>query len=256
MCTSKHRLIRNTSVLPVSVRQQCRDCRWFLQHCEKYHERKNHSEKNVFKILLIGLLERFCHSDVLWSLFIHLLHAHPQPLTGRQGLSEQQETSEDKWEWMTGRIQKTFSRMPALFTLYSLTISGTWSFSSSFCCILSNLSMQWWQQRIFSSSFSSSMDVTLLRLLRLPLLGPNPLLLPPGVSVWEWTGLPAMQWASRVPLLSFSVSRSKADDLTALYFQEVFILYTYEPKARGQIPCTSYTWWTHRDDSGVSCFGC
>lgn len=40
----------------------------------------------------MGLLERFCHSDVLWRFFIHLFHAHPQPLTGRQVLNEKQET--------------------------------------------------------------------------------------------------------------------------------------------------------------------
>lgn len=173
-------------------------------------------KKKKKSLFLIVLLERFCHSDVFWCFFIHLFHAHPQPLTGTQVLNEKQETPENKWELMTGRIWQTFWRMPALFTSYSLTISGTWSFSSSFCCLLSNLSMQWWQQRIFSSSFSSSMEVTLLRLLMLPLRGPIPLLLPPDVSDWEWTGLPAMQSASRVPLISFSVNRPKANDLTAL----------------------------------------
>lgn len=34
------------------------------------------------------LLEGLGHSDVFWSLFIHFLHAHPQPLTGRQVLSK------------------------------------------------------------------------------------------------------------------------------------------------------------------------
>lgn len=91
-------------------------------------------------------------------------------------------------------------------------MSGTWSFSSNFCCLLSSVSIQWWQQRIFSSSFSSSRDVTLLKLLMLPLLEPIPLLLPPPVGGdWEWTGLPDTHRASRVPLISFSVNRSKAN---------------------------------------------
>lgn len=101
------------------------------------------------------------------------------------------------------------------FTSYSFTISGTWSFSSNFCCLFSSVSMQWWQQRIFSSSFSSSMEVTLLRLLMLPLLEPIPLLPPPAGGDTEWTGLPGTHRASRVPLISFSVNRPKASHFIA-----------------------------------------
>lgn len=43
------------------------------------------------------LLEGLSHSNVFWSLFIHFLHAHPQPLTGRQA-REQQEIPKDKLE--------------------------------------------------------------------------------------------------------------------------------------------------------------
>lgn len=107
MCTSKHRLIRNTSVLPVSVRQQCRDCRWFLQHCENIMKGKTIPRKMFLKSLLIGLLERFCHSDVLWSPFIHLLHAHPQPLTGNKvwvNNRKPQKTNGNEWQEGYGRL--------------------------------------------------------------------------------------------------------------------------------------------------------
>lgn len=117
------------------------------------------------------------------------------------------------------------------FTSYSFTISGTWSFSSSFCCLLSSVSMQWWQQRIFSSSFSSSMDVTLLKLLMLPLLGPIPLLVPPDAADWEWTGLPTTHRASRVPVISFSVNRTNPNHSTGrrhISQKELFyIVYIY-----------------------------
>ena len=92
-------------------------------------------------------------------------------------------------------------------TSYSLTMSGMWSLSSSFCCLFSSVSMQWWQQRIFSSSFSSSMEVTLLRLLRLPLLEPIPLAPAPEGGAWDWPGLPGMQRDSLVPLVSLSGER-------------------------------------------------
>lgn len=218
MFTSTHRLIRNTSVLPVSARQQCPDCRWFLQHCETMDP----WIQKLLQRIALNLLDRLTWETLPFGCILEPFHP-PSPCTSsasdrKTGLSEQQETPKDKMEWMAGRIRQTFWRVPALFTSYSLTISGTWSFSSSFCCLFSNLSMQWWQQRIFSSSFSSSMEVTLLRLLMLPLLGPIPLLLPPDVTDWEWTGLPAMQRASRVPLISFSVNRPKAYDLTALWF--------------------------------------
>lgn len=46
----------------------------------------------------MGLLQRFCHSDVFWRLLIHLFHAHPQPLAGRQVSNEKQETPQKKKE--------------------------------------------------------------------------------------------------------------------------------------------------------------
>lgn len=43
---------------------------------------------NEYLLFKWVLLERLCHSDIFWSPFIHFLHAHPQPLTGRQVLSK------------------------------------------------------------------------------------------------------------------------------------------------------------------------
>lgn len=40
------------------------------------------------------------------------------------------------------------------------------------------------------------------------------------------------------------------------FFLLVSFVHTYGPKVREQIPCTSYTWWIHRGDSGAVCSGC
>lgn len=148
-------------------------------------------------ILKRGLLQGLGHPDVFRSLLVHLLHAQPQPLSGPQVRSVTNESTAtfDVW-WRRERV----------LTSYSLTTAGVCSFSPSFCCLFTRVSMQWWQQRIFSSSFSSSMDVTLLRLLMLPRLEPMLLLLTPPGRDWEWLGgLPWTHRASLVPLISFSV---------------------------------------------------
>lgn len=139
-------------------------------------------------------------------------------------------------------------------------MSGMWSFSSNFCCFFSSVSIQWWQQRIFSSSFSSSIEVTLLKLLMLPLREPIPLLPPPAGRVWDCPGLPGTHRASRVPLMSFSVTRQKkSGDETLMIpptsaYLDVFD--PYGPKEGGRTPCIVCTWWSHRGDSGAACCGC